>query len=207
MIRSYLSLSLATALGAGLCLAPVANAQEFTARLGYHSVNPKSDNGTLAGLRADVDSDQSFTGGVSWFFHENFSTDLWAGLSKFKHEVSLDGAGVVAEVEHRPIALGVNYHFGSQAFRPFVGLGYNWVRVSPRRGVGILEGTTISTSNASGLTYVFGADIALGESAFLRADARRLDFDTDVAVAELGGGVGTANVDPWVYGVSAGFRF
>jgi len=40
----------------------------------------------------------------------------------------------------------------------------------------------------------------------LRADVRKLGFDTDVTVETLGN-VGTAEVDPLVYGISAGFRF
>lgn len=198
-----------------LLVSGVADAQNFSARIGAHSVNPKSNNGELAGLRADVSDEVGVTGGVSWMVTPNLSTDLWLGLGGFRHDVSLAGAGgafgvgtdTVASVRHRPIVLGLNYHFGSAAFRPFIGAGYNWVRVSGVRGVGALEGAEVNASNANGFTWTVGADIALTQSTFLRVDARRLDFDTDVSVPALGGPVGTVNVDPWVYGISFGFRF
>jgi outer membrane protein len=202
------------ALSAAL-VAGQASADTFSARIGAHSVNPKSNNGQLAGLDADVSDEVGITGGVSWMITPNISTDLWLGLDGFRHDVRLAGAGpafgvgtdTVASVRHRPVTLGVNYHFGSGAFRPFLGLGYNWIRVSGERGVGALEGAEVSASNASGLTYTLGADFDFNDFVFLRVDARRLDFDTDVSVPALGGPVGTVNVDPWVYGVSIGFRF
>ena len=51
-----------------------------------------------------------------------------------------------------------------------------------------------------------GADVYFNDNFFVRADVRKLDFDTDVTVETLGR-VGTAEVDPLVYGLSAGFRF
>ncbi|MFN3841854.1 MAG: OmpW/AlkL family protein [Rehaibacterium terrae] len=196
----------ATLLATGLlALAPAATAADFAIRIGGHSVNPKSDNGTLAGLPARVGNQTALTGGISWHLDRHWFTDLWLGLGKFEHEVRLDGAGTVATVEHRPIALGINYRAGIGAFRPFVGLGYGWVRVSGERAFGILTGSRVEAGNASGITYVVGADIHLGQAWFLRADARRLDFDTRVRVD--GADVGTANVDPWVYGLSVGVRF
>lgn len=205
-----LCFALATVLVAGH-----ASAETFNARIGAHSVSPKSGNGQLAGLDANVSDEVGITGGFSWMITPNVSADLWLGLDTFRHDVSLAGAGgafgvetdTVATVRHRPVTLGANYHFGSGAFRPFVGLGYNWVQVSGERGVGALEGAELSASNASGLTYTLGADIDFNDFLFMRVDARRLDFDTDVSVPALGGPVGTVNVDPWVYGVSIGFRF
>lgn len=200
---------------AGALVGGQAYAESFNVRIGAHNVSPKSNNGQLAGLNADVSDEIGVTGGFAWMITPNLSADLWLGLDTFRHDVSLAGAGgafgvgtdTVATVRHRPITLGANYHFGSGAFRPFVGLGYNWVQVSGERGVGALEGAEVSASNATGLTYTLGADIDFNDFIFMRVDARRLDFDTDVSVPALGGPVGTVNVDPWVYGVSIGFRF
>lgn len=202
---------------ASLCLALAlpAQAEVFSVRLGAHNVDPKSNNGQLAGLDANVSSETNATLGVSWNVTPNLSTDLWVGLDGFRHDVSLAGAGAafgvgtdtVASVRHRPLTLGVNYHFGDGAFRPFIGAGYGWISVGGERGVGALEGAEVSASSANGFTWTVGADIFFGDNVFLRADARRLDFDTDVSVPALGGPVGTVNVDPWVFGVSLGYRF
>ena len=196
------SLALAAALAAS-----GASAQSFSLTLGYQNTDPKSDNGTLAGADASVNDDWSLTGSAAYAFNDNFSVELWSGLAKFEHEVSIDGLGTVASVEHRPTTLSVNYHFAPDStVRPFIGLGYGWVNVSGERTLGALSGLGIDGSNANGIAFGAGLDWFVSDNVFIRADVRRLSFETDVTVETLGN-VGTAEVDPIVYGISAGFRF
>ena len=184
-----------------------AHAQGFSATLGYHNTNPKSDNGTLAGADASVNDDWSVTGSAAYAFNDNFSVELWTGLAKFEHEVTLAGLGTVASVEHRPTTLSLNYHFAPDSVvRPFVGIGYGWVNVSGEETLGALAGLGIDGSNADGISFSAGLDWFVNDNFFLRADVRKLSFDTDVTVETLGN-VGTAEVDPVVYGISAGLRF
>lgn len=183
-----------------------ANAENITATLGFQNVNPKSDNGTLAAAEASIDDDWALTGSVAYHFAENWSAELWTGLSKYEHDVSLAGLGTVGSVEHRPTTLGVNYHFMKDSkFRPFVGLGYGWVNVSGEKSSGALAGTVLRADNSSGLTANFGADYYVNDRFFVRGDVRYLNFDSDVTVN--GAAVGTANVDPIIYGISAGVSF
>ena len=196
------SLALAAALAAS-----GASAQSFSLTLGYQNTDPKSDNGQLAGADASVNDDWSLTGSAAYAFNDNWSVELWSGLAKFEHEVSLAGLGTVASVEHRPTTLSVNYHFAPDStVRPFIGLGYGWVNVSGERTLGALSGLGIDGSNANGIAFGAGLDWFVNERFFLRADVRRLSFETDVTVETLGN-VGTAEVDPIVYGISAGLRF
>ena len=196
------SLALAAALAAN-----AASAQGVSLTLGYQNTNPKSDNGQLAGADADVNDDWSLTGSAAYAFNDSWSVELWSGLAKFEHEVTLAGLGTVATVEHRPTTLSVNYHFApGSAVRPFLSLGYGWVNVSGEQTQGALAGLGIDGSNADGIAFGAGLDWFINDNFFLRADVRRLSFDTDVTVETLGN-VGTAEVDPIVYGVSAGLRF
>ena len=184
-----------------------ANAQAFSLTLGYQNTDPKSDNGQLAGADATVNDDWSLTGSAAYSFNDNWSVELWSGLAKFEHEVSLAGLGTVASVEHRPTTLSVNYHFAPDStVRPFIGLGYGWVNVSGERTLGALSGLGIDGSNANGIAFGAGLDWFVSDNVLIRADVRRLSFDTDVTVETLGN-VGTAEVDPIVYGISAGLRF
>lgn len=187
-------------------LASNAYAENVTATLGFQNVNPKSDNGTLASAEASIDDDWALTGSVAYHFADNWSAELWTGLSKYQHKVSLAGLGTVGSVEHRPTTLGVNYHFMKESkFRPFVGLGYGWVNVSGEQSSGALAGTVLRADNSGGLTANVGADYYINDRFFLRGDLRYLNFDSDITVD--GAAVGTANVDPLVYGVSAGISF
>ena len=184
-----------------------AHAEGFSVTLGYQNTDPKSDNGTLAGADASVNDDWSVTGSAAYAFNDNFSVELWSGLANFEHEVSLAGLGTVAAVEHRPTTLSLNYHFApGSAVRPFVGLGYGWVNVSGEETRGALAGLGIDGSNADGISFSAGLDWFVNDNFFLRADVRKLSFETDVTVETLGN-VGTAEVDPVVYGISAGLRF
>lgn len=200
-------LSLLALVLAGAFASSAASAQDFTATLGFQNTDPASDNGTLAGADASVNDDWSLTGSFAYNFNPNLSVELWSGLANFEHEVSIDGLGTVASVEHRPTTLSLNYQFLPEgSFRPFVGIGYGWISVSGEESQGALAGLGISGSNADGISLTLGADYYVNDSFFLRADVRKLDFDTDVTVETLGD-VGTAEVDPLVYGISAGFRF
>ena len=183
-----------------------ANAEGFKATVGYENVNPKSNNGQLGGAEANVSDDWGFTGSLGYNFDDNWSADVWTGLTKFKHGVDVAGLGTVANVEHRPTTLTVNYHFmPAEKFSPYVGVGYGWENVSGEEGVGALAGSQVRASNANGLTYVLGADVAVTDNVFIRGSVRKLDFDSDVTIN--GVAAGTANVDPLVYGISAGFKF
>jgi outer membrane protein len=200
-------LSLVALVIAGAFAASAASAQDFTATLGFQNTDPKSDNGTLAGGDASVNDNWSVTGSFAYSINPNFSVEVWSGLANFEHEVSIDGLGTVASVKHRPTTLSLNYQFlPESSFRPFVGIGYGWISVSGEKSLGALSGLGISGSNANGLSLTLGADYYVNDSFFLRGDVRKLDFDTEVTVETLGN-VGTAQVDPLVYGISAGFRF
>jgi len=200
-------LSLVALALAGAFATSAASAQDFTATLGFQNTDPKSDNGTLAGGDATVNDDSSLTGSFAYGFNENFSVELWSGLANYDTDVSIAGPGTVASVKHRPTTLSLNYQLlPESSFRPFIGAGYGWISVSGEQSLGALAGLSISGSNANGISLTLGADYYVNDSFFLRADVRKLDFDTDVTVETLGN-VGTAEVDPLVYGISAGFRF
>lgn len=191
---------------AGLFAASSAHADGFKATLGYENVNPKSDNGQLAGSDVKINDNWGATGSLAYGFDDHWSAEVWTGLSKFKHDVAVDGVGNVARLEHRPTTLSVDYHFLPEGkVNPFVGVGYGWINVSDEQGVGALSGSDVRAENGKGLALTVGADVALTDKVFLRGSARKLNFDSDVAVN--GVAVGTASVDPWVYGISAGLKF
>ena len=191
---------------AGLLASGAANAQ-FFGTLGYSQVDPKSDNGTLAGADASVNSDGSIVGSLGYKFTPNVFAELSTPLMAFEHEVSLDGLGTVVSLEHRPTVLSVAYQFNSDAsVRPFVRLGYGWIAISNEKTQGALDGLGVSASDADGLVYGGGVDFFVNDKLFIRGELSKLDFDTDVNVESLGD-VGTANVDPLVFGLSVGYQF
>ena len=198
---SIVSLALAGILASG-----AANAQ-FFGTAGFTNVNPQSDNGALAGADTSVDDAWSLTGSVGYKFTPNIFGQLGTALVPFDHEVSLDGLGTVASLSHRPTVLSLNYQFMSEGtVRPFIGIGYGWVTISDEETEGALSGLGISASDSNGFTYGGGVDFFVNDNFFIRADVSVLDFSTDVNVETLGD-VGTAEVDPVVFGLSIGYQF
>jgi outer membrane protein len=201
------SLALATFAIASALAAGSLSAQQLTVRGGFANVNPKSDNGTVAGANASIDSDTAVVLGASFLFDDRWELAFDVGAERFAHEVTLAGLGRVVSLEHRPISLGANWHFlgAGEAFSPFVGLGYNWTTLSSVRGINALAGAPVAIDDSNGFTATLGADFRINERWFLRGEARYIDFDSEVTLA--GANIGTANVDPWVLSLQAGIRF
>jgi outer membrane protein len=206
---------LAAALGVALVVpAFQASAEGFTARIGFANVDPKSDNGRLAGAYdVEVGSDTSFNLGLAWFATDNIAIDFSTALAKYEHDLSLTGGATglptlnnanLVGVEHRPTVLQVQYHFapGSQ-FSPYIGGGYSWTQVDVVRnqtGLGV-----IAADDANGFAAEGGIDFNFGENLFARASVQYLTFETDVTLG--GAAIGTVDVNPWVFGLAAGIRF
>lgn len=188
-----------------LMLPAVASAEGFRASLSAFNLNPKSDNGALAdgALEVSVNSETNFTLAGEYAFDERWSVELQYGFG-FDHEVSLNGAKSL-EITHKPLTVAGKYTFAGETFRPYIGLGFNRTSFEDETEFGPIAGTTTTLDDSSGLAALAGVEFNLGERFALRGEARWIDMDTDVAVN--GAGVGTANVDPLLLGVSAVVKF
>lgn len=205
-----LSLTLiAGALGAA-AMAP-AQAQNISdpglyAAIGYYNVTPKSNNGVLAGaFKSRIDSDSAPAVTLGYKFNGNWAAEAWYPATKFQHDVKLNGAKS-ASIEHAPFMLTAQYHFlPNGPVQPFIGAGYGWVKVNGERTTGPIAGTNLNVKNADGFVGQVGLDYYATANVFIRADARYMDWQSKVELN--GAGIGQAKVDPWIYGLSVGYRF
>ncbi|MCE3004830.1 MAG: outer membrane beta-barrel protein [Xanthomonadaceae bacterium] len=207
---------ISTALVLALALAApgAASAEGFSVRLGYLNVNPDSDNGRLAGAYdVEVEYDWSATIGASYFVTGNIAIDVQTALAKFKHDLKLTGGATglptlndanLVGVEHRPTTIQAQWHFApGEQFGPYIGAGYGWTSISVARnqtGLG-----TLDTDRADGFTAEGGLDVNFDNGVFVRGSVQYLKFETDVTLG--GAGIGTVEVNPWIYGVQVGYRF
>lgn len=193
------------ALGCTL-LSQTAMAEDWFVRVGAHAVDPKSNNGSLAGGALDVDigSDVRPTLVLGRFLDEHWALELLAA-APFEHEVKLNGDKAL-DFKHLPPTLSVQYYFGEAgSFRPFVGAGVNYTWTYGEREKGPLAGTRVSIENSWGLAAQVGFSAPLSERWQLIGDVRWIDIDADVKVN--GAGVGSVAVDPLVYGFYASYSF
>lgn len=208
MKKTLIPIAIALAFGA----AAPAFAQskgDWTLGVGVHQVNPKSDNGTLAGgtLPLDIDSDVKPTITFEYFLRENLGLEVLAALP-FQHDIAVAGVGKVGSTKHLPPTVSLQYHFGQGKVKPFVGLGVNYTRFFSTKTEGPIAGAELELSDSWGLAGHVGIDFQVGAKGAIRVDYRRIDIDTKVKLngANLGTS-NTVNIDPSVYGVAYVFQF
>lgn len=206
MFRRTAPLALAIALGGLAAPAFAQQAGEWTFSVGAHQVNPKSDNGKLAGgtVPIEVDSDVRPTITAEYFVRDNLGIEVLAALP-FEHDISVKGVGRVGSTKHLPPTVSLQYHFGQGTVKPFIGAGINYTRFFSTETTGALAGTDLELDDSFGLAAHVGIDFEVSERSSIRVDARWMDIDTD---AEINGvDVGTVEIDPLVYGVAYVFKF
>ena len=203
-MKPLLSVLIAAALAVGAVSNVRAADDTWVLRFGAHVVNPKSDNGQLAGMKASITSDTKPTVSVEYLLTPSWGLELLAAVP-FKHDVRLDGV-TAASTKQLPPTLGVNYHFMPDAtVSPFIGAGINYTYFFSTKGQGPLQGTHVKIDNSWGAAAHAGIDVQLSPKWLLTADLRWISISGDVHVN--GAKVGTAKVDPLVYGLSFGYRF
>lgn len=201
MKRQTAALVFSTAVAAILAGPLAAQSQgDWTVGFGLGYVEPKSNNGTLAGAAASIGENTQPTFTVEYFFRDNWGIELLAA-TPFKHDVYLNG-GYAATVKHLPPTLSVNYHFPTDTnFKPFLGLGLNYTTFFEESSpLG-----TIALDDSFGVAVHAGFDYKISEKGAMRLDVRWMDINSDVSLN--GAYIGEAEIDPVVVGISYIHRF
>ena len=180
--------------------------QDWEVKIGVHGVEPRSDNGTLAGgvLRTQVEDAWSPTITLEYFATRNLGIEILAALP-FDHDVKLNGAKV-ATVKQLPPTLSAQWHFFPDArFDPFVGVGLNFTRFFSIDEIGPLAGTRLELGDSWGVAAHAGVEYAIADRWSLTVDARWIKLSTEAKVN--GAKLGSVDIDPLVYGFAIGYRF
>ncbi len=174
---------------------------DWTVGVGIGNVNPKSNNGTLAGGAATIDNNTQLTLTAEYFIANNLGVELLVA-TPFEHDVSISGIGYAGTIKHLPPTLSLNYHFPTNGnIKPYAGVGVNYTtffdETSP---LGVL-----SLDDSFGFAVQVGVDFPINNTGMVRLNARWIDIETDVSLN--GAGIGTADVDPVVLGIAYVHRF
>lgn len=174
---------------------------DWLVRFGASTVAPKSDNSPIV----EVDDGTSLTFNFTYFMTANWGLEVLAAWP-FEHDIDLIGGGKVADTEHLPPTVSMNYHFMPDAgFQPYLGVGLNYTTFFSTDTTGALEGTNLSLDDSWGLAYQLGADIPINDKWIFNLNVRYIDIETDATLD--GVDIGTVEIDPWVYGLHVGFKF
>lgn len=177
-------------------------AGDWLVRVGPYGVSPKSDNSDVA----NVDDGYALGFNFSYFMSETWALELLAA-TPFQHDITLVANGEkVAEVTHLPPTFSVQYHFPLQgSFKPYAGIGLNYTYFFDESTTGALEGTDLSLSSSFGLAAQLGADFNVNDRWTIGVDLRWIDINTDVSID--GAEPFEVEIDPFVWGITAGYRF
>ncbi len=198
---------IAASLAAVAAPAMAQSAGDWTLGVGVHQVAPRSDNGALAGgtLPLDIDSDAKPSVTFEYFVRDNLGIEVLGALP-FKHDIAVKGVGKVGDTKHLPPTITLQYHFNSAGkVSPLLGVGVNYTTFFSEGTTGALAGTKLKLDDSFGLAAHAGLDFKVSEKASVRVDVRWADIDTEVRVD--GAKLGTANIDPLVYGASYVMKF
>jgi outer membrane protein len=234
---SKTAIALSVAGLAALMAAPAAMAEkgDWIIRGGATMVDPKSNNlrlGTLEGegltitdTVLNVDEGTSFGFNITYMVTDNIGIELLAA-APFKHDVDLcgtidgeRGCGQLAEVEHLPPTLSVQYRFMPDSkFQPYVGVGINLTLFDDEKFTNDLQaaledlglaGAGLELDDSTGIAAQIGADFFFGERWLINADIRYIEIQPDLELTLDGESItlGTVKIDPMVYSIMVGYRF
>ena len=205
-MKHSLALSLLALAAAGVASPAFAEAKgDWTLGVGVHQVAPKSDNGKLVNgtLPLDVGNSIRPTITFEYFVADNLGVEVLGALP-FKHDININGLGKVGSTKQLPPVVSLQYHFAnSSKFTPFVGVGVNYTRFFGTDTKGALKGSDIDLGSSWGVAAHAGLDFAVTDKSAVRV--RWADIDSKVKLD--GAKIGTANIDPMVYGVAYVLKF
>ena len=201
MNKPFKRILLAGALALAAAPALAQSQGDWTFGLGIGNVNPKSDNGTLAGGEADVDDAYAVVVTGEYFIRDNLGIELLVA-TPFKHDISIDGIGDAGSTKQLPPTLSLNYHFPTaSAWKPYIGAGVNYTTFFQEDS----DLGKLKLDDSFGFAVQAGLDYMVSPTAALRFTARWVDIETDVKLD--GAKIGTAEIDPVVLSLSYVMQF
>ena len=186
---------------------------DWLIRAGATNIAPDGDNGDLNLSRideelpiasVDVDDAWGFTFNISYFFTDNIAVELLAA-APYEHdfEVSAPGLALSGSTKHLPPTLSVQYHFNPAGqFKPYIGAGVNWTIFFDED---LDAGLNVDLDDSFGVAAQVGVDLMINEHWFGNFDVRYIQIESDIEVA--GVDVGSVDINPWLFGVSVGYKF
>ena len=191
---------------ATIALSPLAasayESGDIIVRAGVTQVQAKNDHDP-DGVSAN--SNEQLGLNVVYMATDNIGVELLAA-SPFKHDINLEGVGVVGTTKQLPPTISVQYYMNNSSIvTPYVGAGINYT-IFFDENLEKLGIKNIELDNSFGLAFQVGMDINLGKNFGLNIDIRQIDIDTEVHSSNAVDGLDVF-VDPTVYTIAALYKF
>jgi outer membrane protein len=218
MKKLILSVAIAVTLLGTISSAFAYEQGDWVVRVGMSNIAPddSSNNVSVAGadlgVGVNVDSNTQLGLNFVYLYSPHLAIEVLAA-SPFNHDIGLDTVGPLGSTKHLPPSVSANYYFSepSAKFQPYVGVGINYTIFfdeefsSANSNAGFSK---LHLDNSFGLAAQVGFDYMLDEKWLVNASLRWFDIDTEASF-DLNGSAGNVDVsiDPFVYSITAGYRF
>lgn len=162
------------------------------------------------------------TATLTYYLNKNLAVELFccaAGTSIVGKGPVLGGLGELAHTYVFPPVLTLQYHFdGMGPFRPYVGVGAEWIHFFPKTGSNGLGGLGLAANDVKikdvfGFALQAGIDYDLGGGWSLGVDVKKIWANDAKVTFEGVGGVPGSNIvakhqiDPLYVTANVGYRF
>ena len=200
---------LAACLAAGAVSAAMAQASgEGPWLVRVRAVNLDMVNKDSTGLGLSANNKTIGELDVTYFFTPNLAAELMLTVPQKQTVQSSVQAVEIGTFKHLPPTLLAQYHFtGLAGYKPYVGAGINYTRISGVNlvsAVAELNPLTLDRHHWGG-AFQAGVDIPLDKNWSINLDIKKLFIRTRVYSDSTN--VGTLKLDPLVAGVGVGYRF
>ena len=139
---------------------------------------------------------------ISYFFSPNLAAELILTVPQKQTVHSSVLNADAGTFKHLPPTLLMQYHFiGLQGFKPYVGAGINYTKISSVN----IPGFSLDSHSWGGALQA-GVDIPLDKNWSLNLDVKKIYIKTDVYTA-AGANQGTLKLNPVAASVGVGYRF
>jgi outer membrane protein len=218
MKKLILSVAVTTSLLSPINPAYAYEKGDWVVRVGITTVAPDDSSsnvnvgGADLGIGVNVDSNSQLGLNFLYFYSPQLAIELLAA-TPFSHDIGLDTVGALGNTKQLPPTLSANYYFAdpNAKFQPYVGAGINYTIFfdeefsSANSSAGF---SNLDLDNSLGLAAQVGFDYMLDDKWLVNASVRWIDIDTEASFY-LNGAAGSVDVsiDPFVYSITAGYRF
>jgi outer membrane protein len=165
-----------------------------------------SANKDSTGLNLSVNDKTFIEVDVTRFLTPNWAVELVLTTPQ-RHDIRSGGANI-GSLKHLPPTLLLQYHVtGLGGFRPYVGAGLNYTRISSVRFTPAVV-TALNPrleKSSTGLALQLGVDVPVGGGWLANLDVKKVQIETDVFSGAAK--AGTFKIDPVLFSIGLGKRF
>ena len=185
---------------AGSVMAQTAGESPWLVRLRAVHLDSANGGSTTANLGLSMNDKTIPEVDITYFFSPNLAAELVLTVPQ-KQTVYTNGSEL-GTFKHLPPSLLMQYHFTNvQGFKPYVGAGVNYTRIT---NVNLASNASLEKSSVGGVLQA-GLDIPIDKKLSFNIDVKKVYLRSDVFLSSVN--VGDFKIDPVLFGVGVGYRF